>query len=69
MPTQNRNARHNLNWHARPANEAIEFVEDMDLPTTLWRWIAHEPPAYVDGVNLYAALPDNPINAVNPLGE
>ena len=69
MSTQNRNARHNLNWHARPANEAIEFVERVDLHTALRRWIAHEPLAYVDGQNLYEALPDNPINAVNPLGD
>jgi len=30
MPTQNRTARNNFNWHARPANEAIEFAEGVD---------------------------------------
>ena len=29
----------------------------------------HEPLANVEGLNLYTALDNNPINAVNPLGE
>jgi RHS repeat-associated protein len=36
---------------------------------TLKDWANHEPLAYVEGLNLYTALPDNPIHAVNPLGE
>ena len=31
-------------------------------------WADQEPPPYVDGMNAYVAMGDNPINAVNPLG-
>ena len=31
-------------------------------------WMQDEPCGYVDGLNVYNAPPDNPINAVDPLG-
>ena len=128
MPTNNRDIRHNFNWHARPANEVIEIIDGVECIHTPWvvgerivydaygqhpwspdepsaadvfgeelpflwqglttdpaaklfdnmprafdqttePFMEQEPPAYVDGLNEYTALNDNPIHEANPLGE
>jgi len=50
-----------------PAHDALHFQQRGHSPT-LKAWMQDEPCGYVDGLNVYNAPPDNPINAVDPLG-
>ena len=50
-----------------PAHDALHF-QMRDHSPTLKAWMQDEPCGYVDGLNVYNAPPDDPINAVDPLG-
>ncbi len=50
-----------------PSAPLMDFAA-RDHSPALKAWTADEPCGYVDGLNVYNAPPDDPINAVEPLG-
>jgi RHS repeat-associated protein len=50
-----------------PAIDAMHF-QQRDHSPTLKAWASQEPCGYVDGLNVYSAPVDEPINPINPLG-
>jgi RHS repeat-associated protein len=49
-----------------PEASLIDFRQ-RDMHPGIARWIDQEPLAYVDGLNVYLAMNDNPINRIEPV--
>ncbi len=50
-----------------PSAPLIDF-RHRDFSPTLKSWMDQEPLGYVDGLNVYNAPVDEPVNPINPLG-
>ena len=49
-------------------NDHMFYERQRSYSPTVKPWANHEPMGYVDGLNVYAAPVDDPVNPVNPLG-